>query len=229
MKRVEKFIKKKKKKSYVVFGCGKRKAEGKGKKRHTDSYRLSQIIDHVSTLSHKSLEWMIWPSVNTWHKTDNGSILWRSIESTTCPPWDMCHHGVREHVDAQRGSNGDDDARGDWDPTAPTHGPHSIQRWKQVLQGSGSGGDILCCHRRDEHAYGDRCQCDIGGHVEELFPSRRAYQLQHMVLLWFPSGFAGFLCFVGYSLFSVLLKGFRAGPQCLFGQSPFEEGAWTVG
>ncbi|KAL8170157.1 hypothetical protein V2J09_021961 [Rumex salicifolius] len=80
------------------------------------------------------------------------------------------NHRVSEHVDAQCGGGGDDDAGGDGDPTAVARGRGPIGGAEQVLQGGGVGGDILGGGGRDEHTNGDKCQPNIGGDVEELLP-----------------------------------------------------------
>lgn len=101
---------------------------------------------------------------------DNNTLLRRTTESAAPPAGDMRDDGICEHVDAQRGGGDDDDARGHGDSAEVADGPRSVGSGVEILQGGGAGRDIRGGGGRDEHADGDRCEPDIGGDVEELFP-----------------------------------------------------------
>ncbi|PQM39779.1 malate transporter [Prunus yedoensis var. nudiflora] len=141
---------------------------------------------------------------------------------------DMWDRSLREHVDAQRGDRGDDDARRHRHPSTLSDRPQSVRRCGQVLQSCGSWRVILHNHRRHEHSHGDRCQSHIGWDVAELFPRGSSSHLQHLVLVCFPFGSVDVLGFVGFIVLLVLLQEFRPGSLCLFRQSPFEGGARNV-
>ncbi|KAM2250684.1 hypothetical protein ACFXTI_005168 [Malus domestica] len=137
----------------------------------------------------------------------------------------MWDRSIHQHVDAQRGNCGDDDARSHRHSPAVSDGSRPVRGCEQLLQSRDSGYVVLHNHRRDEHTDGDRCQSHLGWNVEELFPISSSDHLQHLVLFRLPFGIVDVLGAVGFALLLVLLKEFRPGSLCLFRQSPFEEGA----
>lgn len=97
-------------------------------------------------------------------------VLRRSSESGTTVIRYVRDYILCEHVDAQRGDGGDDDAGGDRDFTEDAAEGGAVGSREQVLQGGGACGGVRNADRRDQHADGDRCQLDTGGDVEEPQP-----------------------------------------------------------
>lgn len=144
-------------------------------------------------------------------------VLWGSAESSTTAIGSMCHDILRQHVAAQRGGCGDDDASGDRDPTATATAGGAIGRHKQIQQGGGSDGGVRHTHRRDKHSDRDRCQPDIDWDVEEPCPRSKAHKLQHLVLLWFPCRCSHPRMLLVHPMLALCPKGLGPGFVCLLG------------
>lgn len=149
----------------------------------------------------------------TWYLVPIGNfaILRRSTEPCDVAIGSMCDHVFREHVAAQRGDGGDDDAGGCGDPTAAATGGGANGIGEQVRQSGDSNRGVCYTHRRDEHTNGDRCELDSDRDVEEPCTRCKANRVQHLVLLWVPCGGYSPCLLLVHPLLDLCPKGLGSG------------------
>lgn len=161
-----------------------------------------------------------WSKIMVEHNLDptgNAGVLRRPTESIAAPIGLMCHDILRQHVAAQRGNRGDDDAGSHRHPAAPPAAARAIGSRQQVLKSGSSYSGLRHADRRLEHVDRYRSELDTDRNVEEPGSRSKAYQLQHLVLLRIP-----FCCFdvnlvLVHHMFDVCEKGFGSGFGSLFG------------
>lgn len=102
--------------------------------------------------------------------TGNTAVLWRPGESSAVTVRAMRDNILREHVAAQRGDGGDDDAGGDGDRATATAGARAVGGGEQVLPRGDSDGGLRHAHRRNKHTNGNGCELDNNRNVEEPLP-----------------------------------------------------------
>ena len=142
-------------------------------------------------------------------REDNDGILRGASKRAGASAWHLRNNGVREHVDAQRGGHGHDDASRYRD-TSET----ALVAFVVIGNGASGGGEVLpsggarcyilsCCWW-NEHTDRNRGQSDTCRNVEKLFPGGGSNQFQPMVLLRFPASFVLIRDALGYSMCTVL-------------------------
>lgn len=120
----------------------------------------------------------------------NVGVLWRSGESSAVTVGAMCDDILREHVAAQRGDSGDDDAGGDGDSAAAACGARAVGGAEQVQPRGDSDGGVRDADWGNKHFDGNGCELNNNRNVEEPLPRSKTNKLQHVVLLRFPCGYS---------------------------------------
>jgi len=148
--------------------------------------------------------------------TGNVAVLRRSGESSAVTVGTMCDDILREHVAAQRGDGGDDDAGGDGDRAAAAFGARAVGGGEQVLPSGDSDGGVRNADRWNKHSNRDGCELDNNRNVEEPLPRGKTNQLQHVVLLRFPCGYSHSPLFLVHNLSPLCAQRFGSGFVFLF-------------